>query len=161
MVSFNAEQFNIYALMKKLDFYFFCFYNSLYKDGLYLESYLKARGLAQSMPEDRAIFFLCISTWFWTIILRVFIIDLYGQNISFFFSIYKELLLVLGIYAAYYYYFINNKRFTDLYFEYKLTDKVEQRKVVKKVYWYLRLSLVLLPLILWWTSEYMHIDLRH
>jgi len=146
--------------MKKIHFYFFCFYNSLFKDGLYLEAYLRATGKSKMLPEDRAIFILFISTWFWSIIIRVSIIDLYGQNISFFFSIYTEFLIAAGIYATYFYHFVNNKFFNDLYFEYKLIDKTVQRQAVKKVYWFLGLPLVLLPLILWFTSEYLHINFR-
>ena len=100
--------------MKIIHFYFFCFYNSLFKDGLYLEAYLRATGKSKMLPEDRTIFILFISTWFWSIIIRVFIIDLYGPNINFFFSIYTEFLIAAGIYAAYFYYFVNNKTIIKL-----------------------------------------------
>ncbi len=144
--------------MKKIHFYFFCFYNSMYKDGFYLESYLKAHGKIKMLPEDRSVFVLFLATWVWSIIVRLSIIDMLGHKIKLlFYSPLSELLWIAGIYALYFYYFVNNKFFSELYLEYKLTDKAVQRQGVKKVYWFLGLPFLLLPLISWLTSKYLHI----
>ena len=101
--------------MKKIHFYFFCFYNSMYKDGFYLESYLKAHGKTKMLPEDRSVFVLFLATWVWSIIVRLSIIDMLGHKIKLlFYSPLSELLWIAGIYALYFYYFVNNKFFSVL-----------------------------------------------
>ncbi|WP_290338578.1 hypothetical protein [Ferruginibacter paludis] len=146
--------------MEKLHFYFFCFYNSLYKDGFYLETYLKTTGRGKILPERRTILGLFFSTWLWTIVLRLITIDLLKQNFKIlFYSFFSELIIAVIIYAAYFYYFVDNNRFANIYAQYKSTDKIVQRQGVKKVYWFLGLPLLLIPLILWWTTDRLHIDL--
>jgi bacteriorhodopsin len=63
------------------------------------------------------------------------------------------------IYAAYFYYFVDNNRFADIYAEYKSTSKFIQRQGARRVYWFLGLPLLLIPIILWWTTGHLHIDL--
>ncbi len=145
--------------MQKLHFYFFCLYNSLYKDGFYLETYLKTYGRGKILPESRTILGLFFSTWLWTIVLRLIAIDLLRQNFKpLFYNFFSEMVIIGIIYAAYFYYFVDNNRFADLYVQFKSTDKIVQRQGTRKVYWFLGLPLLLTPLILWWTTEHLHID---
>jgi hypothetical protein len=147
-------------MMQKLRFYFFCFYNSFYKDGFYFEAYLKTVGRAKILPERRTILGLSFSTWLWTIVIRLIAIDLFQPHFkTLFWNSLYELIICAIIYAVYFFYFVDNNRFADIYAQYKLTDKTIQRQEVRKVYWFLGLPLILIPLIVWLTSSYLHIDL--
>ncbi len=146
--------------MQKLHFYFFCFYNSLYKDGFYLETYLKTVGRGKILPERRAILGLFFSTWLWSIVIRFIIIDLFRIDFNIlFWGLEYEIIIAVIIYAIYFYYFIYNDRFADIYVQYKSTDKNIQLQGARKVYWFLGLPLLLIPLIAWYTKNYLHIDL--
>jgi hypothetical protein len=149
-------------MIQKLHFYFFCFYNSLYKDGFYLETYLKTMGRGKILPENRAILGLFFSTYLWTFVIRLIIIDLFKPNFKILsWSFYHEIIIAAIIYAIYFFYFIDNNRFVDIYAQYRFTtDKAIQKKEVKKVYWFLALPLILIPLIAWWSSNHLNIDLR-
>jgi hypothetical protein len=145
--------------MQKLHFYFFCFYNKFYRDGFYLEAYLKNIGNVRLLPEKRAIFALFFSTWLWTIVLRLVIIDILKHNYKILFhSFFFEMIIAAVIYAFYFYCFLDNNRFADIYAQYKSTDKTVQQQEVKKVYWFIGLPLILIPLITWWTIR-LHINL--
>ena len=147
-------------MMEKIHFYFFCLYNSLYKDGFYLESYLKTSGLGRMLPQDRAILGLFFSTYLWTYVFRLTIIILIHPNFRIiFWGFQYELIISIIIYGVYFYYFINNNRFSNIYSNFKATDKNLQRREVKKIYWVLGLPLILIPLICWLISSFMDIDL--
>ena len=146
--------------MQRIHFYFFCFFNSLYKDGFYLETYLNTAGKGKILPESRTILGLFFSTWLYTIVIRLLAIDLFQPHLRIlFWNFLYEITIAAIIYSAYFYYFINNNRFTKIYTEYKLTDKTIQQKGVKIVYLFLALPLLLIPLIAWWTTDYLLIDL--
>jgi hypothetical protein len=148
--------------MQKLHFYFFCFYNSLYKDGFYLEAYLKTTGRGKILPERRTILGLSFSTWLWTFVVRLIIIDLFNPNLKIlFWDPLYEIIMAAIIYAAYFFYFVGNNRFAGFYAQYKSTDKIIQRQGVRRVYCFLGLPLLLIPLLAWLTLDCLHIDLTN
>lgn len=144
--------------MGKIHFYFFCLYNSFYKDGFYLENYLKT--YRRVLPESRAILVLFISTYLWTHVIRITIALLIHPNFKMlYFGIYYELIISILIYGIYFYYFINKNRFIDIYTNFKSIEKDVQSRQVKKVYWFLALPLILIPLLCWLVSTFTNIDL--
>jgi len=147
--------------MQKVHFYFFCIYNAIYKDGAAMRSYYKATGRARILPETRTTIGLCFSSWLWTIVLRLVIIFLFRPDFKILYlgRIYEPLLALI-IYAAYYFYFIDNDRFNDIYIQFKNTDKTIQRRTLKKAGIFLVLPMILIPILCWIISKFTAIDLR-
>src|SRR5262245_40541416 len=98
--------------MQKIHFYFFCLYNSFYKDGFYLEPYLKQVGRWKILPEKQTILGLFFSTWLWTIVIRLIIIDLFKPHFRIlFWNFFYEVMIAAIVYGVYFLYFISNNRF--------------------------------------------------
>jgi hypothetical protein len=146
--------------MERLEFYFFCLYNSIYRDGLYLESYLKAVGRGKILPENRVLVGLFFSTWLWTFVLRLIIIIFFRPNLKLLIVGDYEIIIPIIIYAAYYFYFVYNNQFTEIYAKYKSTEENVQKKGLKVVVVFLTLPLVLIPLLILIITKYTDIDLQ-
>jgi hypothetical protein len=147
--------------MQKIYFYFFCLYNSLYKDGFYLQSYLKIFGKGKIKPEDRTVLGLWFSTWLWTVVIRLTIILLFNPRFQILFIGPYELLIPLIGYAVYYFYFIDSKRYIDIYAKYRSTDKSIQRQTVKKIFIWMALPIVLIPFLVCVLVFHFQIDLTN
>ena len=149
--------------MQKIHFYFFCLYNFIYRDGLEMQRYAKATGRAKILPERRTILGLFFSTWLWTIVVRLLVIDLFKPNFKLLsWGFLYEMIFAAIIYGIYFFYFVQNSRFADIYVQYRSTDQILQRRGARKVFWFLILPLILLPLMIWISVKYLHIDLtRH
>ncbi len=133
-----------------------------------MQNYNKATGRSKILPEKRTILGLWFSTWLWTFVIRLIIIALFKPNFKILFfgwtpeiGFMCEMIVALIIYSAYYFYFIENNRFNDIYVEYKLTDAAAQKQGVKKVSHFLVLPLVLIPLMTWLIIKYLNIDLAN
>jgi hypothetical protein len=116
--------------MQKIHYYFFCLYNLFYKDGFGLQDKTSYRALP---IEQRPIFALCLSTWFWTLFARLIIIGLFRPIYTILPIRHYELLIPLVGFAVYYFYFVNNDKYLDIYNQYKLTDKYIQKQDSRKV----------------------------
>jgi len=147
--------------MQKIHFYFFCFYNLLYRDGLYLESYLKAIGRGKIKPEDRAVIGLWFSTWLWSFVIRLLVIILFQPHFKVLFIGPYEFLIPLLSFAVYHFYFVENDRYVEIYATYKSTDKLRQKRVGKKVAIWMGLPLILIPLLVCFMVFVLHIDLAY
>jgi hypothetical protein len=145
--------------MQKVHFYFFCLYNAIYKDGFEMQNYYKATGRAKILPERRAILTLFFSSWLWTIVLRLVIIALFRPSFKILILGVYEYLVVAIIYSAYYFYFIDNNRFNDIYVRFRNTDKAIQRQTLKKIIILLVLPLLLIPILCLAISKFTTIDL--
>jgi hypothetical protein len=130
--------------MNKIHFYFFCLYNLFYKDGFGLQDKITYRGLP---IEQRPIFLLCLSTWFWTIVIRLVVIVFFNPIHKIVLIKNFEFVIPAVSFGAFYFYFINNNRYIDLNAEYRLTDKCIQRQTVKKVIFFLALPILLIPIL--------------
>jgi hypothetical protein len=147
--------------MQKLHFYFFCFYNFIYKDGFEMQNYRKAILLGRRLPEDRTIIGLWVSTYLWTFVIRLMIVGLFNPHPKILFVGYYECLIAFIIYSAYYFYFIDNDRFNDIYCQYRFTDKILQRQALRKMIIFLGLPIILIPLFIWIISTFTTISLRN
>jgi hypothetical protein len=129
--------------MQKINYYFFCLYNLFYRDGFGLQDKTSQKALS---IEQRPVFVLCLSTWFWTVFVRLLIFGLFHPVYTILLSGDYELLIPLVGFAIYYFYFINNNRYLEIYNHYKLTDENIQKRDSKKVIIALALPIPLLIL---------------
>jgi hypothetical protein len=119
-----------FVTMQKIHYYFFCLYNLFYKDGWGLQDPTNRRTLPL---EQRPILALCLSTWFWTLFARLIIIGLFRPAYTILPIKHYELLIPFLGFAIYYFYFIDNNRYVDIYNQYKLTDKNIRKQDSRKV----------------------------
>lgn len=143
--------------MRKIHYYFFCLYNLFYKDGFGLWEKKSYKALSL---EQRPIFLLCINAWFWTLLVRLFIIVLFQPAYTILPIKHYELLIPLTAYAVYYFYFINNSRYINIYAQYRLTNKDTQRRDSRKVIAFLILPLALFILCALMLTYLMNINLH-
>ena len=148
--------------MRKIDFYFFCLYNAIFKDGFDLQSSLKPNyGKGPRTPQQRAIWALFFSTWLWTFVVRLLIIVLFLPPLKFLFIGPYEFLIPLLSYALYYFYFVDSNRYANIYAAYYATDKSQQKKITKNIIIGMVLPLILIPALVCFSVFYFHIDLTH
>jgi Ca2+/Na+ antiporter len=147
--------------MNKVNFHFFCLYNFIYKDGFEMQNYQKAFGRGRILPESRAILGLFFSTWLWTVLLRLILIALFSPTVRLLFLDYYELIIALGIYACFHFYFINNNRFTDIYIQHRFTERKIQLQGQRRVFLFLALPLILIPLAILAINNYTSINLAN
>jgi hypothetical protein len=146
--------------MPKADFYFFCLYNAIFKDGVNIQTPLKPiYGRGPRTPEERVIWGLFFSTWLWTFVIRLLVILLFRPHFKILFIGPYECLIPLLSYAFYYFYFIDSNRYADLYAIYRSTDKSKQKQVTKKIVIVMILPLILIPVLVWCSVFCLQIDL--
>ena len=147
--------------MQKIHFYFFCLYNFSYKDGFNKKPIYSNPVGGKGSPESAAVTVLSFCSWLWTVAIRLIIIALFKPNFKILFLGPFEIIIPLIIFLTYTSYFINGSRFIDIYIKYKEVDKSIQKQTVKKVFYFLGLPLILIPLLAWGITNYMHIDLTN
>jgi hypothetical protein len=130
--------------MRKIRFYFFCIYNSTYKDGFGLQIYGK---VARSVrPEYNAVYAFSIITLLWSICVHLTIISIFALGPGNGVNLIYDFVVFFIVYAICYFYFIDTDRYIDIYSEYKSTDKQLQRRIVKIFAFIMLLPIVLIPL---------------
>lgn len=134
--------------MKRVHFYYFCLYNFFYKDGWSLQEKLNYHAFP---VEQRPVLLLGLSTWLWTVVIRLVIKGLFYPIELTLFTGYVELLFALTICTIYHFYFVDNNRYMDFYAEYRLTDKKAQRRTIRKLFLFLGLPVLLIPLLAYWS----------
>lgn len=113
-----------------MQYYFFCLYNLFYKDGWGLQDPTNRRTLP---IEQRPVLILSLSTWFWTLFIRLILIGLVRPTYTILPIKHFEFLIPFGAFALYYFYFINNDRYLDIYNQYKSTDKIAEKHDSRKL----------------------------
>lgn len=147
--------------MRKFEFYFFCLYNSIYKDGFELQNYFKARGRrGKALPQDKTVFILTLCTYLWTFVIRLVLIDIFHATPHrFLFLSIFEIMIGVVIYAIYNFLFLSSYRYNEIYTKYKMTEKSLQRSVTKRVLIVLFLPIILVPLFVLISTKVLNINL--
>jgi hypothetical protein len=126
--------------MEKINFYFFCIYNFFYRDGFGLKDETSYKALPM---EQRPVFALSLATWIWLSVIRIIIIKIFHPAHNIFFG-KLDVLIPLACFGIYYFYFIENNRYINLYAEYRAISKSAQRNVIV----YLAISLIVSVLLI-------------
>ena len=113
----------------KIDFVYFCIYNRFYKDGFGVQGYptIKAPTIAA-----RAMQAFAFISYFWLATLRLFLKLISGRKLAgITFEI--ELLILFGFMVVFYFFFIEKRRYNDIYIKFRSTGKDLQKKVLNGI----------------------------
>ena len=147
--------------MGKFEFYFFCLYNSFYKDGFELQNYLKARGSKALLPQSKTVFLLTGCTYLWTFVFRLTIIVFFHPiPYRFLLNSIFELLILLAIRVFYNFLVLSTSRYNLIYAKYKMTEKSIQRDGIKKILIVLFLPIILIPILVLISTKVLNINLN-
>ncbi len=116
--------------MRSGHYYYYCLYNSFYKDGFSLQN----KTYSSLSPEERPPFLLAMSTYLSTIFIRLLVIYIFNPLNKIFFFGYYEIAILSAAWIIYYFYFVDSQRYIEIYSQYKLTDKVTRKRDSIKVW---------------------------
>jgi hypothetical protein len=118
-----CQQIAIFIILNKFHFYYFCYFNHWYKDGV------PQFNLLSLSPMQRPLAILVVFPWILLCDIRLIITWFFHLKPNVLFNGYAELGLLLFFWWAYYQYFISTERFRAIYVQYKLTDYRIQDRV--------------------------------
>ncbi len=91
--------------MKKIQFYYYCIYNMVYKDGWGLQDPQGSR----AMPfEQRPLLLFTFGIWLWTFVIRLFLAKLIKIDYSILIIPNVEVLIIILCWGILYFYFVTN-----------------------------------------------------
>ena len=110
----------------KIDFVYFCIYNRFYKDGFGVQGYQSLKGPGFAARAMQALVFI---SYFWLAAFRLFLRFIFGKKMSGI-SFEMELLILLGLMVVFFFWFIEKRRYTDIYLRFRSTGKDTQQRVL-------------------------------